>query len=59
MVIFLIAGHETTSELLLFILYYLLKNLHALQKVHAEVDQYTEITVDTSNQLKYTQDCLV
>ncbi|CAF1170180.1 unnamed protein product [Rotaria sordida] len=47
MVIFLIAGHETTSKLLLFILYYLLQNPYALQKVQAEIDQYTEITIDT------------
>jgi cytochrome P450/NADPH-cytochrome P450 reductase len=50
---FLIAGYETTSGLLSFTLYYLLKNPHALQKAQAEVDQYKEITVDTLNKLKY------
>ena len=54
MVTFLIAGHETTSGLLSFTLYYLLKNLHeTLQKAQAEVDQYSEITVDILTKLKY------
>ncbi|CAF0826230.1 unnamed protein product [Adineta steineri] len=50
---FLVAGHETTSGLLSFTLYYLLKNSHALQKAQAEVDLYNEITVDTLSKLKY------
>ncbi|CAF0767035.1 unnamed protein product [Adineta steineri] len=50
---FLVAGHETTSGLLSFTLYYLLKNPHALQKAQAEVDLYNEITVDTLSKLKY------
>ncbi|CAF1148728.1 unnamed protein product [Rotaria sordida] len=53
MVTFLVAGHETTSGLLSFTMYYLLKNPHALQKAQAEVDQYNEITVDTLSKLKY------
>ncbi|CAF0757068.1 unnamed protein product [Adineta steineri] len=53
MLTFLVAGHETTSGLLSFALYYLLKNPHTLQKVQAEVDQYGEITVDTLSKLKY------
>ncbi|UJR17796.1 hypothetical protein I4U23_004695 [Adineta vaga] len=53
MVTFLIAGHETTSGLLSFTIYYLLKNPHALQKAQAEVDSYNEITVDTLSKLKY------
>ena len=36
---FLIAGHETTSGLLSFALYYLLKNPDALRKGYAEVDR--------------------
>ncbi len=47
MVTFLIAGHETTSGLLSFALYYLLKNPQTLQKAQTEVDQYGEITIDT------------
>jgi cytochrome P450/NADPH-cytochrome P450 reductase len=53
MITFLVAGHETTSGLLSFTLYYLLKNPQALQKARAEVDQYDEITVNTLNKLKY------
>ncbi|CAF1180573.1 unnamed protein product [Rotaria sp. Silwood1] len=53
MVTFLIAGHETTSGLLSFVFYYLLKNPNALQKAQSEVDQYDEITLDTLSKLKY------
>ena len=38
LVTFLIAGHETTSGLLSFALYFLLKNPEALEKARAEVD---------------------
>lgn len=53
MVTFLIAGHETTSGLLSFTFYYLLKNPHALQKAQAEADQFDKITIDTLPKLKY------
>ena len=53
MVTFLVAGHETTSGLPSFTIYYLLKNPQCLRKAQAEVDQYNEITVDTLNKLKY------
>ena len=39
LVTFLIAGHETTSGLLSFAIYLLLKNPDVLQKARAEVDQ--------------------
>lgn len=39
MVTFLIAGHETTSGLLSFTLYLLLKHPHILQKARAHVDE--------------------
>ena len=39
MITFLIAGHETTSGLLSFASYYLLKNPEALQKAQQEVDK--------------------
>ena len=52
MLTFLIDGHETTSGVLSFTMYYLLKNPHALQKVQAEVDQYSETTIDTLNKLQ-------
>ena len=47
MITFLFAGHETTSGLLSFTFYYLLKNPHVLQKAQAEADEHEEITVDT------------
>ena len=36
---FLIAGHETTSGLLSFAIYYLLKNPDVLARARAEVDE--------------------
>lgn len=39
MITFLIAGHETTSGLLSFLFYYLLKNPAAYKKAQEEVDQ--------------------
>lgn len=42
---FLIAGHETTSGLLSFALYFLLKHPDSLQKAYAEVDRI--LTSDT------------
>ena len=39
MITFLIAGHETTSGLLSFATYYLLRNPEAMQKAQQEVDQ--------------------
>ncbi|UJR24902.1 hypothetical protein I4U23_006268 [Adineta vaga] len=53
MITFLVAGHETTSGLLSFTLYYLLKNPQALEKARAEADQYDNLTVDTLKNLKY------
>lgn len=53
MVTFLIAGHETTSGLLSFAVYYLLKNPRCLQRAQAEIDQFDEINVDTLAKLKY------
>ncbi|KAI0354818.1 cytochrome P450 [Trametes cingulata] len=35
---FLIAGHETTSGMLVFAIYYLLKNPEAMRKLRAEID---------------------
>jgi cytochrome P450 / NADPH-cytochrome P450 reductase len=39
MLTFLIAGHETTSGLLSFMTYYLLKNPETMRKLRAEVDE--------------------
>lgn len=43
---FLIAGHETTSGLLSFTLYYLLKNRDVLQRAYAEVDTVLGRNID-------------
>ncbi|TVX94690.1 bifunctional cytochrome P450/NADPH--P450 reductase [Paenibacillus agilis] len=53
---FLIAGHETTSGLLSFAIYYLLKNPDALKKAYQEVDQVLTSPTPTYEQvlqLKY------
>ena len=58
---FLIAGHETTSGLLSFALYYLVKNPSVLQRAYAEVDEVLGRTVDYRptmpqiGRLKYVQ----
>jgi cytochrome P450/NADPH-cytochrome P450 reductase len=43
---FLIAGHETTSGLLSFTLYYLLKNRDVLKRAYAEVDEVLGRDID-------------
>jgi cytochrome P450/NADPH-cytochrome P450 reductase len=53
MVTFLVAGHETTSGLLSFTFYFLLKNPHAMQKAREEADSFDVITIDTLSKLKY------
>ncbi|MCW3791966.1 bifunctional cytochrome P450/NADPH--P450 reductase [Paenibacillus sp. LS1] len=49
---FLIAGHETTSGLLSFAVYYLMKNPETLAKAQAEVDQILKDPVPTYNQVR-------
>ncbi len=49
---FLIAGHETTSGLLSFTLYYLLKNRDVLQRAYAEVDTVLGRNIDQPPSLK-------
>jgi cytochrome P450/NADPH-cytochrome P450 reductase len=56
MITFLIAGHETTSGLLSFTFYYLLKNPAAYEKAQQEVDNLVgkgPITVDHLTKLPY------
>ncbi|KAJ5639427.1 Oxidoreductase FAD/NAD(P)-binding [Penicillium longicatenatum] len=56
MITFLIAGHETTSGMLSFLFYYLLKTPHAYKKAQEEVDQVIgkrKITVDDLSKLPY------
>ncbi|WP_282940215.1 bifunctional cytochrome P450/NADPH--P450 reductase [Paenibacillus sp. RC67] len=49
---FLIAGHETTSGLLSFALYYLLKNPDKLQKAYEEVDRVLKDPVPAYGQVR-------
>ncbi|GAA4829360.1 bifunctional P-450/NADPH--P450 reductase [Paenibacillus vulneris] len=49
---FLIAGHETTSGLLSFALYYLLKHPDKLQKAYEEVDRVLKDPVPTYGQVR-------
>jgi cytochrome P450 / NADPH-cytochrome P450 reductase len=56
MITFLVAGHETTSSLLSFTFYHLLKDPRAMAKVQQEVDQVIgpeEITMQHLSQLPY------
>lgn len=56
MITFLIAGHETTSGLLSFAIYFLLKHPEVLQKAYEEVDAVFKSEVPTYQevlQLKY------
>ncbi|KAI9925634.1 hypothetical protein ASPWEDRAFT_114246 [Aspergillus wentii DTO 134E9] len=56
MITFLIAGHETTSGMLSFLFYYLLKTPHAYKKAQEEVDTVIgrrKITVDDMSKLPY------
>ncbi|KND90461.1 Bifunctional P450/NADPH-P450 reductase [Tolypocladium ophioglossoides CBS 100239] len=56
LITFLIAGHETTSGMLSFTFYYLLKNPGAYQQVQQEVDRVIgrgKVTVDHVTKLPY------
>ncbi|PWY92638.1 cytochrome P450 [Aspergillus heteromorphus CBS 117.55] len=56
MITFLIAGHETTSGMLSFVFYFLLKNPHAYKKAQEEVDTVIgrrKITVDDLSKVPY------
>ena len=61
---FLIAGHETTSGMLSFALYYLLNNPDVLEKAYAEVDRVfgTDVSVEPTlrqvNALQYISQIL-
>ncbi|XMA17494.1 hypothetical protein WAI453_010285 [Rhynchosporium graminicola] len=61
MITFLIAGHETTSGLLSFLFYFLLKNPAAYQTAQRQVDEVVgrgPITVDHMSKLPYIEACL-
>lgn len=49
---FLIAGHETTSGMLSFAIYYLLKNPDKLKKAYEEVDRVLKDPLPTYNQVR-------
>ena len=56
MITFLIAGHETTSGLLSFAFYYLLRNPEVYQKAQQEVDNVIgkgSVTVDHLSKVPY------
>jgi cytochrome P450/NADPH-cytochrome P450 reductase len=61
-VTFLVAGHETTSGLLSFALYYLVKNPRFLERARAEVDQVLGTSADPTyeqvQQLRYVRQVL-
>ncbi|MFD2700321.1 bifunctional cytochrome P450/NADPH--P450 reductase [Paenibacillus shunpengii] len=52
MITFLIAGHETTSGLLCFAIYYLLKHPDKLKKAREEVDRIFKDSLPTYNQVR-------
>jgi cytochrome P450/NADPH-cytochrome P450 reductase len=64
LITFLIAGHETTSGLLSFALYYLLKNPAALERAYTEVDRVLGADLSAAptyaqvNRLVYVQQIL-
>ncbi|ORY80873.1 cytochrome P450 [Protomyces lactucae-debilis] len=58
LITFLIAGHETTSGLLSFCLYYMVKNPHTMRKAQAEVDAIGDITLDSLQRMPYIDACL-
>ncbi|KAK5114823.1 hypothetical protein LTR62_001980 [Meristemomyces frigidus] len=61
MITFLIAGHETTSGLLSFLFYYLIKHPETIRKAQAEVDQVIgkqSIEAHHVNELPYVTACL-
>nr|KAK5432318.1 hypothetical protein LTR18_011177 [Exophiala xenobiotica] len=61
MITFLIAGHETTSGLLSFLFYELLKNPEAYRRAQGEVDEIVgkgSITVKHVSKLRYINACL-
>ncbi|KAL2014367.1 hypothetical protein VTN00DRAFT_1892 [Thermoascus crustaceus] len=56
MITFLIAGHETTSGMLSFLFYFLLKNPRAYQKAQEEIDTVIgrrKLTIDDIPKLRY------
>ncbi|KAH6896729.1 fatty acid hydroxylase [Thelonectria olida] len=61
MIVFLIAGHETTSGLLSFLFFYLLKYPDVMEKAQEEVDRVVgrgPITIDHMSKLPYLEACL-
>ncbi|TVY52167.1 Bifunctional cytochrome P450/NADPH--P450 reductase [Lachnellula cervina] len=61
MITFLIAGHETTSGMLSFLFYNLIKNPAAYQKLQKEIDEVIgrgAITVEHMSKLPYLEGCM-
>ncbi|RPD61291.1 bifunctional P-450:NADPH-P450 reductase [Lentinus tigrinus ALCF2SS1-6] len=60
LITFLVAGHETTSGMLTFTLYYLCKNPEAMRKAREEVDEVLgdeQIRLEHIGKLKYISAC--
>ena len=56
LITFLVAGHETTSGMLTFVTYYLLKNPHTLLKLREELDTVVgneEVRLEHLSKLPY------
>ena len=61
LIVFLIAGHETTSGLLSFLFYYLLTRPDVFEKAQKEVDELVgrgPVTIDHMSKLHYIEACL-
>ena len=58
LVTFLVAGHETTSGMLSFCLYYMVKNPETIKKAQEEVDALGQLTKGCLNKLPYIDACL-
>ncbi|RDW85388.1 bifunctional cytochrome P450 reductase [Coleophoma crateriformis] len=61
MITFLIAGHETTSGMLSFLFYQLLKNPSTYQKAQKQVDEVVgrgPVTIEHMSKLPYIEACL-
>lgn len=55
---FLVAGHETTSGLLSFCLYYMVKHPETIRRAQAEVDGMGRITRDSLTKMPFIDACL-
>jgi cytochrome P450/NADPH-cytochrome P450 reductase len=62
MITFLFAGHDTTAGLLSFLVYHLIRNRDAYEKLQAEIDRVLgggAMTADHLDQLPYAKACVL